>query len=211
MANQQINGVIITATEAEAGPFITGLELKKTENAPFPVYEKDDLHLIVSGIGKANGAMAAAYACMNFSPAWILNPGAAGATKESANPGDTYQIIKILEPDRPHFRTNSAFIQTPDTLDGFPSAVLATQDRAVIDMDTFKELRLTADLVDMEGASILQTCKRFKVPCYVFKFISDTPAHCGEGPVIKEYIKKLSIPFSRHIIDSVIFRLKTEA
>ena len=209
MEKEEIIGAIIMATETEAEPFIRELELDEIESMPFPIYKRADILLVISGIGKTNGAMATAYACIKYRPVWVLNPGAAGATKESANVGDIFQIKKTLEPDRPHFRTNTAFMQVPDMLEDFSDAVLATQDKAINDKDTFRELSSIADLVDMEGASVLQTCKRFEIPCYIFKFISDTPVHVDKGPQIMDNIRKYSVPFCQFIIKSVIYRLNS--
>jgi nucleoside phosphorylase len=207
MESKDKTGAIIMATEKEAESFIMELGLRKTESRPFSIFKKRDILLVISGIGKANGAMATACVCMKYKPAWALNLGAAGATKESANVGDIFQIEKILEPDRPHFRTNKPFRQFPDVLEGFADAVLATQDKAVIDKESFCEVSPIADLVDMEGASILQTCKRYEIPCYIFKFISDTPVHVNKGTQIMDNIRKYSFPFCHFIIDSVISRL----
>jgi nucleoside phosphorylase len=211
MTKKNKTGAIIMATEAEAGPLIRELGLKETESKPLPVFKKRDILLVISGIGKANSAMATAFACVKYKPTWVLNPGAAGATRESANLGDIFQAKKILEPDKPHFRAKNPFIQFPDILEGFPAAVLATQDKGISDKDTFRDLSAIADLVDMEGASILQTCKRFEIPCHIFKFVSDTPVHVGKGAQIMENIKKYSIPFSLFIVESVISRLNSDS
>lgn len=194
---------MVIATIMEAEPFINLLGLEETGDQPFPVYKGDDVLLIISGIGKANAAMATTYACSMLKPEWILNLGAAGATDVSRVLGSIYQIEKILEPDRPHLRTNTPYIQVPDLLPGFPTSVLATQDKAVTTIEDFREIAQIADLVDMEGASVLQAGKRFDTKCLLFKFVSDTPEHAGQGQII-EQIKDYRDPFCKFIIDSVI-------
>ncbi len=186
-----ISVCLIAATYMEAEPFIKIFNMKEIKKKPFNIYEGKDILLGISGIGKANAAMGTAYCCMKFQPAFILNAGAAGAVDESYQVGSIYQIEKTIEPDRPHLRSNKPWIQTPDTLEGFNNAVLATQDKPINDIETFKELSDIADLVDMEGASVLQTAKRFNTGCYLFKFVSDTPLHAGKGLIvenIKEHI-----------------------
>ncbi len=202
-------GVIITATKAESDLLIKELGLELSNKNPFPVFKTNNLTLVISGTGKANGAMAAAFACVKYRPAWVLNPGSAGATNEFTNIGDIFQVKKVIEPDRPHFRTDTAFMQFPDTLEGFASAVLATHDRPVMDRNSLIELSPIADLVDMEGASIVQACKRFKAPCYLFKFASDSPSHGGDVFKIRNSIEKHVIHFTRFITESIIPQLSS--
>ena len=197
---------LITATHMEAEPFIKIFDMRETGKKPFNIYEGKDILLGISGIGKANAAMGTAYCCMKFQPAFILNAGAAGAVDESYQVGSIYQIEKTIEPDRPHLRSNKPWIQTPDTLEGFNNAVLATQDKPINDIETFKELSDIADLVDMEGASVLQTAKRFNTGCYLFKFVSDTPLHAGKGLIV-ENIKEHIEPFCDFIATSLIQRM----
>lgn len=195
---------MIIATKIEAEPFIDGLGMKETGTLPFPVYMGGDAVLIISGIGKVNAGTAAAYACLEFDPARILNLGSAGSVDDSEELGRAYNIEKTIEPDRIHLRTNSPYIQYPDTMDGFEKKILATQDRGIIDVRTFRELATLADLVDMEGASVLQASRRFEKKCLIFKFVTDTPEHAGQGKIILGHIKDLRWPFCDFIINSVL-------
>lgn len=188
----------------EAEPFIEGLNLKELEVRPFQVYMGGDVLMAISGIGKVNAAMATTYACLKYDPEWVLNLGASGATKDSEEPGRIYNIEKTVEPDRIHLRTNSPFVQYPDSLQGFDKATLATQDKGIIDVKAFREVAFLADLVDMEGASVVQASQRLEKKCLLFKFVTDTPAHAGQGKIIMEHIKNLRLPFGEFILNSVI-------
>ena len=196
---------IISATLMEADPLIKFFNLKHIEKKPFTVYENkgNKILLGISGIGKANAAMGTAYCCFKYHPDIILNTGAAGAVDESNDVGSVFQIKKVIEPDRPHLRSNSPMVQTPSILDGFNSAVLATQDKPINDIETFKELSSIADLVDMEGASVLQAAKKFNTDCLLFKFVSDTPHHAGKGMIV-DNIKEHVGYFGKFISTSVI-------
>jgi adenosylhomocysteine nucleosidase len=187
----------------EAEPFIKKLNMVQTEKTPFTTYIANDIVLAICGIGKANAAMATAYCCMKYQPGCILNAGAAGAVNKECEVGKIYQVEKTIEPDRPHLKTGTPWIQIPDTLEGFDSAVLGTQDKPIDDIETFNELSDLVDLVDMEGASILQAARRFDTKCLLFKFVSDTPLHAGKGLIV-ENIKKHISPFCDFIISSVI-------
>ena len=202
---------IIMATRLEAEPFIEEFNLKEIEDQPFPIYGRGDIILAISGIGKANAAMVTAYTCTKFHPEWILNLGAAGATENSRELGSIYHIERTVEPDRPHLKTNTPYVQFPNVLPGFKKAVLATQDKAISDPKTFREIAPIADLVDMEGASVIQVCRKFGKRCLLFKFVSDTPVHVSQGDVIIDHIKKYSESFCEFISNSVVPVLKKEA
>ncbi len=198
---------LVAATFMEAEPFIRILDMKETESGPFLIYSGKEIILGVSGIGKANAAMCTAYCCMKHQPEILINAGAAGAVDETSEVGTIFQIKKTIEPDRPHLKTNTPWVQTPDTIEGFKCATLATQDKPVHDIETFKELSALADLVDMEGASVLQAAKRFNIRCLLFKFVSDTPLHAGQGLII-ENIKKHIAVFCEYVSCNAIQGLK---
>ncbi|MEN6331866.1 MAG: hypothetical protein ABFD57_07760 [Smithella sp.] len=168
---------LVMATMLEAAPFLTDLRPEEGETGPFPVFANDRLRVIISGVGKAHAAMACSYLIQRFDPGVLCNLGAAGATDGRFALGECLQIERIIEPDRPDLDTGQPHEQTPDILEGFSSVTLATQDKPVREASERGKIAGLAQLVDMEGASIGQTCRRFNKPCYVFKFVSDTPAH----------------------------------
>jgi len=195
--------IIIIATKIEAEPFLHRLDMKEIEARPFPVFMGRNTCLVISGIGKVNAGMATAHVCEKFNPLYILNLGAAGAVDDGNEPGRIYAIKKTIEPDRLHLRTNTPFILHPDMLEGFDPAILATRDSAVNDVETFREMAAVADLVDMEGAAVVQASQRFIKKCMLFKFVSDTAAHAGQGELILRHIKLFRDPFCDFIINSV--------
>jgi nucleoside phosphorylase len=195
---------IIMATRLEAEPFITSLAPTEAPGRhPIPVYAGNGMVLAISGIGKANAAIAAAYCCAVFHPEALLNLGAAGATGTAFARGDIRHIASIIEYDRPHLRTATPHIHVPGVLPGFSTASLATQDRAAIDKNARDELARFAELVDMEGASIVQAAHMFGTPCYLFKFVSDTFDHTGPSDII-DYISAYRSTFFEYIAKSVL-------
>ena len=110
---------LIAASFMEAEPYIKILEMQEIENRPFLIFKGKEIMLGISGIGKANAAMCTAYCCMKYQPGCILNAGAAGAVDDTYQVGSIFQINKTIEPDRPHLRTNTPWVQTPDTIEGF--------------------------------------------------------------------------------------------
>ena len=200
---------LIFATMLEAKPFVQDMELKKIEKTPFPVFHKGPIVLIISGIGKANAAMAAAYCCQIFHPALICNLGAAGATDDSFTLGDILHITEAIEYDRPELRSSRPLVHSPHILEGFPFAKVATQDTPVIDPSKREGIASVAGLVDMEAASIIQACGKFQTKCVVFKFVSDTPDHT-HGDDIVTNIKMYRTSFYDFFQKSVMPRLFAE-
>lgn len=176
-------GVII-ATKVEAEPFIEGLRLSRMETRPVPLYGKGPIVLAVSGIGKTNAALAAAGLIGAHGPAMTVNCGAAGAAHPGLTVGEIFQIDRVYELDRPHLVHGRPMTHRPDTLKGFPGATLATQDRPILVDEDRRDAHRHADLVDMEGAAIVQACRAFGVPVYLFKIVSDTPGH-GRKDIIE--------------------------
>ncbi len=178
---------IIMATRMEAEPFITGLELEKEENPSFHIYRRGELVLLVSGVGKMNASMTTTFAIDTFSPDCILNLGAAGSLGDISL-GAVFQIKSIVESDRPLRHLNDKpRLYTPQTLDITEDAILATQDIPVIDLGERQELAKAADLVDMEGCAVAHVCKRFKMPCYLFKYVTDNM----QNPEISDIVENI--------------------
>lgn len=175
---------LVFATLLEADPFIKGFSLKDCEREPFAVYRNETFRLIISGIGKANAAMACAYIIRKYHPSCICNLGAAGATDKTFILGESYHITKVIEPDRPQLKTGLFHEHSPHVLSGFHQAILATQDRPVNNPEEKREIALLAQLVDMEGASVVQAAGLYQTTCYLFKFVSDTSDHCQSNDIV---------------------------
>ena len=197
---------LVMATLSEAKPFINGLGLRQKSTMPFPVFSNPRLVLVICGIGKTNAAMGTTFCCITFKPAQIFNLGAAGAVDQTSKLGDVFQISKIFELDRPSFKTREPVIHMPDTIEGFNTTTLATQDRPILDPDDRTDISQTAHLVDMEAAAIAQVCRQFGVKCRVFKFVSDTPDHT-EGLDIVSNIKKTRTGFFNYFQQNILPRL----
>ena len=194
----------VFATDTEAAPFIKGFSLNLNEERPFKIYDNDNHVLIISGIGKANSAIAASYTIWKYSPACVFNIGSAGAVKNNIKLGDIFHINKIVELDRPRVSDGKIRIITPKKiLQGFSTAALATQDRVIISPEDRAEVSKYADIVDMEGASVMQACRLWHVDCYLFKFVSDTPEHKNTGE-IRANIREINESMYEFFVNNVL-------
>lgn len=204
MSKHPIVGIVM-ATLLEADPFIGGLSLRPCEKDPFPVYENERFRLIISGIGKANAAAASAYLLLKFEPVGIFNLGAAGSTCMKSL-GECYHIIKVIEPDRPNLKSGEFHVHIPQIFEGFQTATLATQDKPVTDDLERREVSLYAQLLDMEGAAVVQTCERFHTECCLFKFVSDA-SDDDECLDIEKNIEQYRDVFYKFFCDSILLCL----
>ncbi len=200
---------LIMATMLEAKPFVLGLGLEQLSEKPFPVFGKDAIRLIISGIGKANAAMACTHLILCHNPALVCNPGAAGAAHNRLSLGECLHVDKIIEPDRPDLVTGEPFVHATDILDGYKTAVLATQDRPIRLLSERETLSEFADLVDMEAASIVQVCRRYGRQSFFFKYVSDTPEHSSLSEIrenISRYRDSFFSFFQENALPAILSR-----
>jgi nucleoside phosphorylase len=193
------------ATLLEAKPFVDGFGMTQAEKKPFKVYRNENLVLIISGIGKSNAAMAAAYLICRYGIDALYNLGAAGSVRNGFSLGDILHIDRVFEPDRPKLMTGGIRELKPHRLKDFATASLATRDRPVISPGERSETARLADLADMEGAAVVQSCRRFGIKCYLFKFVSDTPEHGKDMDIISN-IRRLRNRLFDFFRDEVIRR-----
>ena len=195
------------AVMSEAKPFVLGLGLTQTQQAPFRVFENQRIALIISGIGKANAAMAALFAIQKFNPDQIINLGSAGANDGRHPLGEIYQIDKIVESDRMDMKTRKPAIHIPEVFSGIKSATLSTMDTPAIDSETRKKIAAHASLSDMEGAAAAQACRLTEKTCRLFKLVTDTPGHTEETSIVKN-IKRFRGALYDYFTDVIMERMK---
>lgn len=175
---------IVMATMLEAEPFIKGLGMVLESREPFPVYIAGGLVLVISGIGKVNAALAAAHIIREKNISVLHNPGAAGALREGILEKEIFHIKEIIDWDRPKLINKEIRKIRPDKIEGFREASLATLDRPVITRGERQRVGEAADLVDMEGAGFMQSCRIHGAKGYLWKIVSDTAEHEQDKDII---------------------------
>lgn len=194
--------LLIFATELEAEPFIKNMKMVLQE-VKFPkTYSSPGLDLIITGIGKANAAMSTALALSQKDYSRIINLGAAGALKKDMDMGEVFSVKKIVEPGRPSLKDGGLRIAFPEKFELLPARTLATRDRVVVSKEDRLALSKIADIVDMEGAAILQACKKFGKSCSMIKFISDGIEH-HETRFIAQNIAELRSEFYKKVSEEL--------
>jgi len=175
---------IVMATYLEAAPFVRGLGLRRSGKKPFRVYDGEHYRLILSGIGKANAAMATAVLALDGDVDTVINAGAAGALRDGFAVGDIRVIDRVVEGDRPRLRDGGPRIVTPDPVEGHAGATLITHDRPILEPADRARAAAVADLADMEGAAVVQACRTFGLRCHLVKIVTDTPEHSTSVHII---------------------------
>jgi nucleoside phosphorylase len=92
----------ITALPSEAQPLIKYFKLILLNDNVFKIYKKDNILLIVSGIGKEFALMATAYLFAKYKIITLINIGIAGADKRYTI-GDMLLINKIYDVEKKRF------------------------------------------------------------------------------------------------------------
>lgn len=199
----QLITALHAATELETAPLLED-GFFKVSDSPFPLYKRENTLLIISGIGKINAASATAFLLSRFNPAVVCNIGAAGATVQGLELGSCHPVDKVVEADRPLLKEEGVETYIPDILPGRTALKLATQDHPVKTDEERGILSEQAQLVDMEGAAVVQVCRRFGVPVYLYKFVSD----CFGNDDIPSNIRKFRNAFMEEFFQSIFPQIK---
>lgn len=176
---------IVMATRLEAAPFIDSGLFTRVEEKPLPVYRHKTVYLILSGIGKANAAIASTYLIVKYNTKTMYNIGAAGSTSVNFRIGDILHIDSVIDYDRPTLVGSKPRYLKPDVLADYKTVILATQDVAVVSTAEREKVGKLASLVDMEGAGFVQACSTFKIKNFLFKLVTDTPDHTIDSQIIE--------------------------
>jgi len=178
---------ILLATLSEAQPLIDLLKAEKRLEQPFATYsfEAADGHpgglVIITGIGPQEAAAATDYAITDRGASRILNVGICGALTHAVDPGHMCHITAIVEGDvlLKDPTTPSQPLATETLWHSLPSARLVSVSEPVFGGEGRTILANHADMVDMEGYAIVQTCCRKGIPYQLLKVVSDRADDTG--------------------------------
>jgi len=157
--------LIHTALFAEAKPIIEHFKLQCLQTKPYRIYLKDNILLMVSGMGKEKTSLHVKDIFQTYSINRAINIGIAGCKNKDIEIGSL-------------FCTNHK-------LDFINYANLTTVDEPLNDKSNLK-----TTLVDMEAGSFISTCKEFLdiKDIYILKVVSD---HLSTTIPKKEFVWKI--------------------
>ena len=156
----------LIATQKEAAPVIAAYKLQKDQGCPYPFYFKDDVRLVISGIGSLQAAGATAYLMGRFpkkNQVWI-NLGIAG--HGSLEYGDIFVAGRILSVSEPTCFYPPQIIESE-----IPISELTTGNEA--------QVNYRAEMgYDMEAHGFYQTAclSTTRELVQVLKIVSDNPS-----------------------------------
>lgn len=131
-------------------------------------------NILIAGIGKLNSAVNLIYKLKDQEFDAIINLGICGSVLDSIKPmtlctiektieGDLDPLIKRKPIELPIFQNN-----------GFEKFTIVTQDHAILNESGRKHvLSKGGQLADMECFALAFTAKKFNIPFYSFKIVSD--------------------------------------
>ncbi len=172
--------IITCALQCEAQAFIDHFSMKSILNHPFKIHQKNDILLIISGIGKLNMAAACAYVYAKFNNpvcSW-LNIGICGARKKPI--GSIFIANKV----------SADF----SMLYGYPPLIIKTEIESspLITVDQPTENYKNNNIYDMEAAGFYATCIKFTTTELVscLKVVSDNEQQSIKN-IDKNYVHEL--------------------
>lgn len=172
--------IIACALPCEARAFIDHFKMKSIINRPFKIYQKDDIALVISGIGQLNMTAACAYVYAKYAEpiaSW-LNIGICGADNKSI--GNLFVVNKIS--------SNSSQISW------YPPLIIKSEIAGcnLITVDQPTQNYVSNNIYDMEASAFYATCIKFTTSELVscLKVVSDNAQHSMQH-VDKNFVLEL--------------------
>ncbi|MBM7366336.1 nucleosidase [Gordonia hydrophobica] len=155
MSADAVGVLVVSATRAEAAHVPPGTDL------------------LITGIGKVRAASALARRLALGDYHRVVNIGTSGALRDGYR--GLFTPSRVVEHDISAAQLAALGFHQPDEWDvpGGDGTVLATGDMFVTEPEHRERLARRAELVDMEGAAIVQVCADFAVPVRLVKVVSD--------------------------------------
>ncbi len=170
------------ALVAEASFMIEGYALSKSDDRHFPIYENENIKLIISGIGKVYAASATTYLLQKYHAAnedKIYNIGTCTSKKKHHHIGELFTIKKLIE-------------ASTDKVYHLPCK---GESLTCVDKALDSNLGIKSPLADMESVGFYLAAKKFITSRHIMivKVISDKT----DSTLPKE--KEIKALFTPHI------------
>jgi 4-hydroxybenzoate polyprenyltransferase len=178
---------LLLATVAEARPLLERLAAVKRAGGACETYEfpaqgrRPAGVVVISGMGPPQAAAASRYAVEDCGATRVVNLGICGALDQAAEPGLLYRIAEVAAGDAPPETGALPMLRldAPGPWARLPSARLVSVGTPVFGGDARARLASHAELVDMEGFAVAETCLRLQVPCQLIKGVTDRADAAG--------------------------------
>jgi nucleoside phosphorylase len=160
---------IISAMDIEARAIIKYLNLKKTTDRPFETYQNEEVHLVISGVGKINAAGATSYLLKDTLKSYThndyaINIGICGSLNNKFNVGDLVLVNKVVDYEKKRKYYTDILVKHN------------LKEGSIQSIDTLhSNYEFEEDLVDMESSAFFEIASKFLSvhQVYVLKIVSD--------------------------------------
>lgn len=188
--------LISIAHLGEAQSFIRQLKLKKIDNY---CYQGENTILIITGEGPSEVFCLLPFYIAKYLPSRIINFGIAGALDKSI------QIEKIysIQTTYGHMEKSPRF-QSFTSADNDATKDCITCEMRIFDNNFAKHLSSFAEIVDREVWAVGKVAKKFKIPFYAYKMISDYAGEETSCFDLKERAKYFSDSLVNHYLSNVL-------
>ena len=171
---------ILSALKAESVPLIKHFKLEKNLSFPFPLYQNENLFLLVIGVGKGKIAqrISAFYKHYGTTNLQFLNVGISGGNPINSKKSQLYLINKIIDD-----QTGKSFF--PDILidNQIEEKSVTTVDKSVTNGGKNYE-----NLVDMEASEIFRCCIKV-VSTHQISFLKVVSDYMGKDTFLLNNLK----------------------
>jgi aminodeoxyfutalosine synthase len=173
--------LLVFATLFEAEPFLQRLGAERMCDNPFTVFRSTcsslpaEFLILITGMGLQSAKQAMHFVVNQYNPNHIINCGIAGTLHDNINIGDIYQVgvTGSVNDEQPNQIKINWTVAKPDELTELPAVRLLSVQKPLFNGEQKHKLSPYAQLVDMEGAAIAQTCRQYDLPYQIFKIVSD--------------------------------------
>jgi len=169
--------LIQCALSIEAMPIIDALHLEKMEDSPFPIFGRDSLKLLISGVGRVRAAAGASCILNNFKSGLLLNAGTCGDNTGKNEPGKIFNVTEVHDLSMPMPEGREVPCYRLDSMSFLDSASLVTADRPSVTREERARAANFGELADMEAGAVLYIAGKYKRECSVLKIVSDSREH----------------------------------
>lgn len=164
------------------------------------LFQKANIPVFYSGIGKINAAHKATEVILKYQPKYVLNLGTAGSHKFKTH--DLIECSSFVQRDMDLSPLGAPLGHTPldpipakitawKFLTDLPKGICGTADRFEVGPPI-----LECDLVEMEAYAIAKVCEKMKTPFTAIKYITDG----SDDQAHKDWVQNLK-PASQKLFD----------
>ena len=198
--------VLLLATLDEARPLLTQLAAESLVAEPFATYwfaasgRRPSGFVVISGMGGKQAAAATVYAITTRGASFIINLGICGALSCGLAPGHLCCITAVGDEETLAQGIPLQTVEGPNTVwHTLPTARLVSVREPVFGGERKIRLAAQADVVEMEGAAVAETCCQHNVPCTLLKGVSDL-AHAGGREQLHQNLPAVSELLARAVV-----------